>query len=789
MKHLLIIPLCLSSVLFFSCGGHSTGLSFDDLRLRQKIKLTGGDIDLSDTVIIQRLTAMDNTIRAFWNNMNKEVGRAYLWDDPDCRDDSISPFRPTSVTTPMSRLSSMAVAYATKGSVFYQNPSFKQDIIEGMEWMYTHKWNPTCPMYGNWWDWIIGMPGAVNALLTVMYDDFTPEQRTRYIEALDYYAPDVTFEGASTGANKIWQCSSMILRGILSHNQDKIEMGVNGIDTEFKFVTAHDGFYKDGSYLQHQWHPYTGGYGASFLRDIVNLMALVHDSPWAIGTAHMDMLCEWLENAYLPLIVNGAMMDMVRGREIARQAISDRATGHSILFSAYNISKMANDKVKKRLQSRIKYEIRSDQWRDFLLNDAPVWQLAELRAFLNDHQIPAQAPEPYHHHFSAMDRVVHVRPGFAVGLAMSSNRIENYESIDSENMMAWHTSDGMMYLYNGDQAHYTDHFWSTVDYYRLPGITVDAQQQHDVKSLVFGEGILYADGYKSPKTWVGGSSLDELYGISGMWFADEHCTLEAKKTWLMIGDEIAALGAGINSSDRRTIETIIENRKINGTPRIVIEGEETLREYGVLAPSSVSWVHFETSVAGTRMGYFFPDRAKINMQKASRTGSWRDFSKYGDPTPVTRDYFSLWFDHGKNPLNGTYAYVLLPGKTVDGLKAYAAAPNIEILFNTPTVQAVKAKKEGITGFNFWEAPTSPVAGITVSTPASIILRETGTELIIGIADPTQKEKTITVELNRQVSGIAVDNSDIQVLSTTPLLRLQVNVDRAFGRTRCITFKK
>ena len=488
----------------------------------------------------------------------------------------------------------------------------------------------------------------------------------------------------------------------------------------------------------------------------------------------MDMLCEWLENAYLPLIVDGAMMDMVRGREIARQAVSDRATGHTILLNAYNISKMADDAVKKRLQSRIKYEMLSDKWRDFISHDAPVWQLAELRAFLNDDQVAAQAPAPCHHQFSAMDRVVHVRPGFAVGLAMSSGRIENYESIDSENVRSWHTGDGMMYLYNGDQAQYTDHYWSTVDYYRLPGITVDAGQQHEAKSLIFGEGILYADGYKSPQFWVGGASIEGSYGISGMWFVDGQSTLEVKKTWMMAGDEIVALGAGINSAGHHTIETIIDNRKIAGAPRVVTS-------------PSISWVHFETPVAGTRMGYFFPGHTKVNMQQAPRTGSWRDISKYGDPAPVTRDYFTLWIDHGQNPSNATYAYILLPGKTVDELEAYATAPNMEILFNTPQVQAVRAKKEGVTGFNFWEAAVSPVAGITVSAPASVILRETGTELIIGISDPTHKEKTITVEIDRLVSDITVGNPDIQVLSTTPLLKMRVNVERALGSTRYIKF--
>ena len=787
-KNLLFI--CVVSVFvlgcFFSCNSDS-GLSFDELRLRQKVKITGGDMDLTDSVIIKRIAATDKSIRMYWNDMNKDPERKYLWNDRECQDDSISPFRPASVTTSLARLSGMAVAYATKGSAFFQNQVLKKDIVEGMEWMYAHKWSPQYPMYGNWWDWIIGMPGSVNNMLVVMYDDFTPEQRTRYIEALDYYAPGVTYEGASTGANKIWQCSSMVLRGILSHNSDKIKMGMDGIGSEFKYVTTHDGFYKDGSFLQHQWHPYTGGYGASFLREIVHLMQLVHGSKWEIGASYMDMLCEWLENNYFPLIHHGAMMDMVRGREIARQAVSDRTTGHGILLGAYNVSKMAGDDVKKRLQQRIKYEILSDAHRDFITRDTPMWQLAELRAFLNDNQVPVQAPKPYHKQFSMMDRVVHVHSGFAVGLALSSNRIENYESIDSENMMAWHTGDGMTYIYNGDQAQYTDHFWSTVDYYRLPGITVDAQQQHEVKSLVFGEGLLYADGYKSPQTWAGGSSIENLYGISGMWFADEKSTLEAKKTWFMAGDEVVALGAGINSKDNRTIETIIDNRKINGTPHVVVEGEEALQNYGMLTRFPVSWAHFKTSTSGTNMGYYFPGHAGIQLQKLPRTGSWRDFSKYGDPTPITRDYFTIWFDHGKNPVDATYAYVLLPGKTVDEIKAYASDPNVEILSNTHQVQAVKAQKEGVTGWNFWEAAKQPVGGLRVDAPASVIMKVTGDEIIIGISDPTQQGKTITIELDRSITGVLIESPDIKLLSTSPL-KLQVNVDGAMGCTRSITLK-
>ena len=62
------------------------------------------------------------------NIMNKAADRTYLWNDRSCIDDSLSPWRPTSVTTPIGRLAHMAQAYATPASKFYKNDSLKKDV-------------------------------------------------------------------------------------------------------------------------------------------------------------------------------------------------------------------------------------------------------------------------------------------------------------------------------------------------------------------------------------------------------------------------------------------------------------------------------------------------------------------------------------------------------------------------------------------------------------------------------------------------------------------------------------
>lgn len=61
---------------------------------------------------------------------------------------------------------------------------------------------------------------------------------------MNHYAPDVTYEGAATGANKVWQCAAMAARGFLTQDPAKLDMAVKGLETEFKTVTTSDGFTK-----------------------------------------------------------------------------------------------------------------------------------------------------------------------------------------------------------------------------------------------------------------------------------------------------------------------------------------------------------------------------------------------------------------------------------------------------------------------------------------------------------------------------------------------------------------
>ena len=55
----------------------------------------------------------------------------------------------------------------------------------------------------------------------------------------------------------------------------------------------------------------------------------------------------------------------------------------------------------------------------------------------------------------------------------------------------------------------------------------------------------------------------------------------------------------------------------------------------------------------------------------------------------------MWVDHGQNPENAAYSYVLLPETSVEETERYAKAPKITVLENSGEVQAVRHRNWGL----------------------------------------------------------------------------------------------
>ncbi|SMF90851.1 Bacterial surface proteins containing Ig-like domains [Paenibacillus uliginis N3/975] len=766
--------------------------AYDELRQKWRNKLLGGDqMDLNDPDISAYMTSLNERISnasgtGIWDLMNKASSPDYLWPELGNKANTNS----ANMTKGFTNISDMAVAYSTEGAAVYGNAQLRDDIIRALEWMYTNQYNEgkSMPSGANWWDWEIGTPQVLMNIVVLMYNELSQTQIDNYIKVMDRYVPDPTrrvqnVNVTETGANLLDKALAVVLRGVVGKNSSKIEQARNSMAREFLYVQSGDGIYEDGSLIQHTNIAYTGAYGTVLVGRIADLLYLFTSSPWEVTDPNVNNVYKWVEDSFEPLVYKGAMMDAVKGRSISREKDSDHLTGRSVIRTLARLAGGAPAEQSATIKSMIKEWVQSDTTFPNYYEGMPIYEMNLIKGIVNDSSVLPRGELIKHQNFAAMDRVVHLRPDYGFVISMFSDRISAFEFGNDENIKGWYTGMGMTNLYNEDLKQFSNQYWPTVNMHRLAGTTTDGY---------FPAPKAWAS-YYNPKAWVGGSSIDNLYGSAGMDFSLELSTgskLRGKKSWFMFDDEIVALGSGITSPEARVVETIVENRQVSES------GENALTVNGVLQPvnlgwnetmKDVQWAHLAGHVPGSDIGYYFPNSPELRGLREARKGAWKDINTGGSADLITKNYVSLSFDHGKMPQDASYSYVLLPNKDAAATEQYSQNPDIEVISQNNQVHAVKESKLGWYGFNFWEAATS--AFLRTYSPASVQVHEQGDQLTVAVADPTQKQSRIVVELLDKVDVQELEkDSAIRVIETSPYLKLEIDTTGARGKSHVATFR-
>lgn len=756
---------------------------FDTLRDRWLVYLTGGnDYNPADPDLAAKIGTTSSpagTIVSdaygYWTSMDKSAGRTYLWSDAQTG--------PTVVTDNASRLAYMAMAYATKGSSLQGNATLKTDILGGMDWIYDHVYNETMPyMAETWWDLTIGGPRQLLNILVLLYNDVGAVRQDRILGTIEHFgATPMGYTYDFQGANRVWKTQVTMLDGILRKSAATMALARDALDDVFPYVydIAADGFHEDGSFIQHAYYPYAGGYGINLLKELNGILYVVNGSSWDVTNPERSHIIEWIFKTFEPMIYDGASMDMFRGRNISRYQSQDHDSGHWQIPVIAFAASYAPAADAARIKSMAKYWLQQDtHGTAAIYATVSIFMVNYLKGILGDSSVLPRGELIGQYNFPFQDRYVHFGSGYALGIAMRSTRTRNYEYWTGtpgymENARAWYTSEGTTYLYNADSDQFGDSFWPTVDPKRLPGTTVDTKSKADGgdRSVPWDNSI----------TWSGGSEIGGLYGTAGFYMSAVGSTLKAKKSYFMFDDEVVALGSGITSTDNRTIETIVENRKLNaaGSNALTVNGVAKSATAGWSETmSGVNWAHLD----GTG-GYYFPVAATVKGLRETRTGSWSDInSVYTDGLTHSNSYMTMWFDHGTNPTNGTYQYVLLPGKTSAETGAYAAHPQITVLENGTDAQAVRENTLNVTGYNFWNDTVKTSGDITSNKKASVMTREQpGDSFEIAVADPTQTNSgTIEIEIARSGAYVISKDAEVTVTQLRPTIKLKVNTNKSQG---------
>ncbi|MBF9069669.1 polysaccharide lyase family 8 super-sandwich domain-containing protein [Streptacidiphilus fuscans] len=764
--------------------------------------LTGGVTDTSGSVYAPAITGLNAEAAAFLASIQTGSGRTSLWSDLPLG--SVS----ANMTTTFSRLKTLALAWAIPGTDYTGSASLAATVASALDFMTSSVYAPGITPYNNWWDWQIGSSQALEDIGVLMYSQLTSTQVAACCAAIDTYVSDPTKQlivpsssTTSTGANRLDECRAVIVRGALGSDPTAIATGVADLSPALPLVMYGDGLYADGSYQQHSGVAYTGTYGEIYFADVVALVLLLQGSQWAITDPNLANLFTGVADGFAPMVHNGLMLDSVRGRAVSRFNESDADDGFTAALTLLRYAEATTDAnlaatwratAKGWLQRNTVSTIASTTQsivdyttgQTVTTSTAGVAGIALAQSVLADSSVPA-APEPQtHRQFPDMARAVHRRPGWAYSLSLCSREITRYEVINGENLHGWFTGDGMGQLHlDTDVAQFNDAYWDTADLYQLPGTTAD-------------QGALANSAGQNTKpstSWVGGSVLSGDYGTVGMQLQAASTNLTAVKSWFCLDDSVVCLGAGITSTSGNHVVTTVENRNLHtgGSATLSVNGNSQATSPGWT--STVSGVHW-ASISGVG-GYCFlwPSGANnVVLADSSRTGNWTDVNALAPTTLAsdTRPYLSVALDHGASPTGATYSYVLLPTFTEAQTAAYAAAPPVSVLSNTPTVQAVTDSALGVTMANFFAAGTA--GPITVDAPASVSMQTAtqagGGQLTVAVSDPSRAAATVhvTVAASGYTSFVSADPTVTVLAVGGGTVELLVETGGSRGGTHSVT---
>ncbi|MFF4804558.1 polysaccharide lyase 8 family protein [Streptomyces sp. NPDC001351] len=679
---------------------------------------------------------------------------------------------PSGITQSYGRLWTMTQAYVQQGTGSTGDPALLAAVLCGLDHLSATIYNPSTTRYGNWWEWQIGSPRLLMDITAVLYDDLTEGRRAAACAAVDHFIPDAMltdYSGTSTGANRVDLCRSVALRGILGHADAKLALARDALSPVFPYVTKGDGLYADGSFIQHTWVAYSGTYGQVMLDGLGRLFTLLAGSAWEVTDPNRQIVLDSVEHAYAPLIHDGLVMDAVNGRAISRGLLksddrqvmrSDHFHGQGIIAAVALLAGGASAAERDRWYAYIKGWIERDTVTPILTaRQFDVADLARLRA-VADAPVPA-APEPAGHHlFPAMDRAVHRGPGFTASIAMCSDRIAYYECGNGENPRGWHTGAGMLYWWpkgpSGRSDQYTDWFWPTVDWYRLPGTTVSTLPLADKAGGEWG-------APKPDVRWVGGTT-DGEYAAVGQHLKGLGSTLQARKSWFCVTDAVICLGAGITCTDGVPVETVVDNRNLGeGGTQEFVRGRD--------------WAHLEG-----HGGWVVPGDG-LHTLREDRTGAWSDINATSTTQRATRRWQTLWLDHGTDPTGATYVYLLMPGASRRAVASRAADRHwLSLLANDSTCQAVHIPSLGLKAANFWAPGTA--GPLTASAAASVLVRRHRRTATLCVSEPPRTGEPFEIAWDHPVRGVVRADDTVEVLRTGRRTTLRITPGVSCATHRC-----
>lgn len=726
-KNIFIKEIPLTVVLFQETKYRSMLEQWNDVIAGNKYYKSNNSVMVAQNNTLD--TSVEDIISLYKYNENSQV----LWEDITDYKESAN------ITKSYRRLETLSKQINQPASKFYQSPEAIRIVKNAMKWMNDYIYNENISIQGNWWDYEIGAPRAINNVLSLMKSYFTEVEILAYTEPINYFVPDpyqfrVTLGTPfkALGGNLIDMGRVKIISGALREDEEAVKASVESLQQAFNYAhLGESGFYEDGSYIDHDNVALTGAYGSVLIDGLSQLLPVVLESN-LLSVNKLDNLYEFIENSFLPLIYKGEMMDMTRGRAISRENLQSHAAGGEVLRGIMRIAAASEENHKLRLNTQIKTFIQMNTYYDIYKSLSSYKDIDLMDQLLADESIMTIHFPNRLSTFNEMSKVAYqnVETNFGLGISMYSNKMQNYEYMNKENARGWYTSDGAVYLYNDDLGHYNDNYWATINPYYIPGTTIIPTKREDGSGMV-----------TLPNSFVGATKLDDTTASVAMDFTNWDETLNVKKSWFIFNNKVVFLGSGIQTKGDVQSLTTIENRKnsertdydvlVNGQNQSLNTDTTELKDVKTLMLSSR---HSQSM----NIGYLFLEKTSLTYSNTINQGSWQDINASQSATDYSNNFLTFYQTHYKQ--DDDYAYVMYPNVSNEQLTK--KENEIQLLKNDNLTQAVYDVNENSWGVVLYENQSFKLNNeITLTQKGIYTVKKQNDRYVISFLNPVENVYT------------------------------------------------
>lgn len=742
----------------------------------EKLKNTWLDVnygydkyDESNPDMKKKFEATENEAKKLLSEMKTESGRTYLWESSKDIDS-----KSADMTRTYRNIEKIAEAMNHPKTTL-KNDENKKKLKDALEWLHKNAYgkdpdkkvadlktnfSKSAPQKNtnlNWWDYEIGTPKSLTNTLILLNGDISSDEKKKYTAPIKTFAPksdeilsSVGKAEPAKGGNLVDIAKVKLLESIIEEDKDMTKNSIDSFNKVFTYVQSNstgkerNGFYKDGSYIDHQDVPYTGAYGVVLLEGISQMMPMIKETPFKETSQNDTILKSWIDDGFMPLIYKGEMMDLSRGRAISRENETSHSASVTVMKSLLRLSDAMDESTKAKYKKIVKTSVKSDS--SYKQNDylSSYSDISKMKALMEDSTLSTNDLTQQLKIYNDMDRVTYHNKDldFAFGLSMTSKNVARYESINNENLKGWHTGAGMSYLYNSDVKHYRDNFWATADMKRLAGTTtLDNEEPKENKN--------------SDKTFVGGTKFDDQHASIGMEFENQDKTLTAKKSYFILNDKIVFLGTGIKNTDSSMNPvTTIENRKANGYTLYTDDKQTTNSDN-----QETNSVFLESTDTKKNIGYHFLNKSKINVKKESHTGKWSEINKSQKTEDKKDEYYEVTQKHSNS--DNKYGYVLYPSLSKDVFKSKAS--QVTVVKQDDDFHVVKDNESVWAGVNYSDsAKTFEINGTKVEVKAKgmfILKKKDDKTYECSFYNPESTNTASDIESKISMTGYSITNKN------------------------------